>query len=199
MSYAAHVVMLAAMALMPWHWFMVVPDLVWIGIFAAIALGYAVLTLARPNVAVGPCAGHHGHRLVAWYHVTMMLGMVWMVVLMPYLPSAGHHGAVPIEAGQLPGHVAAPPLDGAGLHAHGAVVLSTAGVDVPPLWNLSLWMTALTYLFAAVFLVATVRFLAQLRVAPRGIRRGEALPARAELIISAAIAAGMGISYFVMT
>lgn len=187
-SYIAHVVMLAAMAIMSWHWFMVVPGLVWISIFAAAALGYAVLTLSRPSLVVAPGAGHHAHRLVAWYHVTMMLGMVWMIMLMEHLQTAGLHPVVPLEAGAI------------GAHTHGTPAPSAPGsLDVPPLWQLPLSMIGVTYLVAAIFLVAAIWFLAQLRHAPRGTRRGEALPARAELVIGAAIAAGMALSYFVMS
>ena len=187
-SYLAHVVMLTAMAIMPWHWFMVVPDAVWIGLFSTMALGYTILALSRPSVAVGPGAGHHARPVVAWYHVAMMLGMVWMVVLMGQLQAAGMGLVVPLAA------------DAVGGHGHGVPAPTAAGaVDIPPLWNLPLWMTGLTFLVAAVFVVAAVRFLAQLRTAPTGTRRDEALPARAELGISAAIAVGMAGSFFVMS
>jgi len=189
-SYLAHVVMLATMAIMPWHWFMAVPGVVWIVVFGAAALGYAGLALSRPGVVVGPGAGHHAGRLVAWYHVGMMLGMVWMIVLMELLRAAGTHPVIPLGTGTGTG----------GAHAHGAAgAISAGAIDAPPLWHLPLWAIGLTYLCAAMFLVAAVWFLAQLRRAPRGTRRGEALPARVELLIGAAIAAGMAVSYFVMS
>ncbi|HWL01982.1 MAG TPA: DUF5134 domain-containing protein [Microbacteriaceae bacterium] len=194
-SYIAHVVMLAVMAIMPWHWFMAVPGVVWISMFAAAALGYAVLTLSRPSVVVGPGAGHHARRLVAWYHVAMMLGMVWMIVLMEQLQAAGLHALLPLGADAIGADAV-----GAGAHGHGvAAPFAPGSIDVPPLWHLPLWMIGVTYLFAAMFVVAAVWFLVQLRGAPRGTRRGEALPARAELVIGAAIAAGMAFSYFVMS
>lgn len=187
-SYAAHVVMLAVMAIMPWHWFMVVPGVVWIVVFCVAAAGYAVLALGRPGVVVGPGAGHHASRLVAWYHVAMMLGMVWMIALMELLEAAGTQVVTPLGAGASAGHdhgVRAP--DGSGT------------LEVPPLWHLPLWAIGLTYLVAAMFAIAAIWFLAQLHSAPRGTRRGEALPARVELVVGAAIAAGMAVSYFVMS
>ena len=57
----------------------------------------------------------------------------------------------------------------------------------------------LATLFPMLVTVAAIWFLAQLRSAPPGTRRGEALPARVELVIGAAIAAGMAFSYFVMS
>ncbi len=195
-SYAAHVVMLAAMAIMPWPWFMAVPGVVWITLFALMAIGYAGLTLIRPSVVVGPGAGHHARRLVAWYHVAMMLGMVWMVVVMEWLQTAGLHTMATIGIETLGAHGA----QGHGVAGHGvAGPVSLGAVEVPPLWNLPLWAVGLTYLVAAMFAVAAIWFLAQLRSAPPGTRRGEALPARVELVIGAAIAAGMAFSYFVMS
>lgn len=185
-SYIAHVVMLAVMAIMPWPWFMVVPWLVWVVLFGAAALGYAVLAVSRPTVVVGPGAGHHARRLVAWYHVAMMLGMVWMIVLMRLLQSAGTHATLTLAAFSAHDHETPDPA-------------STLSVAVPPLWSLALWAVGLTYLFAAMFVVAVIWFLAQLREAPAGTRRGEALPARVELIVGAAIAAGMAVSFFVMS
>src|SRR5690606_34490556 len=154
------------------------------------ALGYTVLALRRPEMAVGPGAGTHAGRFDAWYHVTMMLGMAWMVVLMSEMHATAAPGSPP------------PALDmtGASGTEPGRAPPNAPGtVEIPPLWDLPLWMTGLTYLFAAVFVVATVRYLARLRIAPQGTQDGEALPARVELVLGAAIAAGMGISYFVMS
>jgi len=187
-SYLAHVVMLAAMAIMPWHWSMAVPALPWIVVFALAAIGYALLAASGPNVAVGPGAGHHARRLVAWYHAAMMLGMVWMVVLMQLLQAAGDAAVLLPATGTGGGHE----------HGDAAPVLLGAG-EAPPLWHLPLWAIGATYLVAAMFAVAAVWFLAQLPHAPRGTRRGEALPARLELVIGAAIAAGMAASYFLMS
>ena len=187
LSYVTHVAMLAAMAIMPWPWFMRVPGLVWIVLFSIAALGYAILALSRPGVVVGPGAGHHGRRVVAWYHVAMMLGMVWMVGLMEFLHAAGTPSVIA-------------PIGASAGHVHGAPAAATLGaVQVPPLWQLPLWIVGVTYLVAAMFAIAAIWFLVQLRAAPAGTRRGEALPARAELGIAAAIAAGMAVSYFLMS
>lgn len=188
LSYAAHVVMLAAMAIMPWHWFMAVPALAWIALFTAAAAGYAILALVRRGVVVGPGAGHHASRAVAWYHVAMMLGMAWMVVQMDLAQRAVGPVLVPLGAGASIGH------------AHGAASPLVAGlVEVPPLWQLPLWAVGTTIAFAAMFAIAGLWFLTRLRAAPTGTRPGEALPARAELVVGAAIAVGMASSYFLMS
>jgi len=185
-SYLAHVVMLAAMALMPWPAFMAVPDAVWIGLFALMAAGYIAVALGRPGVPVGPGAGRRARRLIGWYHAAMMLGMAWMVVLMAQL-----HAAAP--------GVAAPTVEFLDGHHHGASAPAPGAGTIPPLWDLPLWVTGVTFAFAAMFVVAAVRFLAQLRAAPREARPGQALPPRTELLLGAAIAAGMAASYFVMS
>ncbi len=186
-SYLAHVVMAATMAAMPWPWFVAVPWLVWIALFGLAALGYLALAISRPGVAVGPGAGHHARRLVAWYHAGMMLGMVWMTALMELLILAMPVGDGPIG-------------DGNGVVIGGGHGMpdSFAPGAAPPLWHLPLWTIAVTFAFAAMFVLAAAWFLRQLRSAAPGPGTGP-LPARVELILSSAMAVGMAVAYFVMS
>jgi len=184
-SYAAHVLMSAVMAAMPWPWFMAAPWPIWVVASGLAAIGYLALAIGGAGVEAGPGAGHHARRLVAWYHAGMMLGMAWMSALMALLASATETGDV--------GGVGTELL----MPGHGGSLTPAAG-DAPPLWHLPLWAIATTFAFAAMYAVATGWFLLQLRSAgASGGRRP--LPERVELGLSAAMAAGMAVAYFVMS
>lgn len=102
-SGAAHLLMCVVMAAMPWSWSMVVPALVWLLVFSALALWFVGLALFGSS-------GAHGHVVpVPAYHAVMMASMAWMAVLMTTVSApAGMHqhsdpGPVPSWSGVVSG------------------------------------------------------------------------------------------------
>ncbi len=182
LSFLVHLVMSADMATMAWNWSATVPSGVWIGAFGAAGAGYAALAISRPGVAVAPGVGHHANRFVPWYHVMMMLGMVWMHVLGGLLvPAIGIHADNGMQA--MPGMPLGP------APAAGAVDAS--------FWALPLWALAVTVVLAAALFVAAIWFLGRLR-GSRPDPAGRPLPERLDIVFSAAMALGMAVGTFAM-
>lgn len=167
-----HLLMSAAMVAMPWPW--AAPALPQVVVFTAGAFWYAGVALFRPAADAGLGVGHgaHGGVPALWYHAAMLLAMVWMAVAMtPGTPS--------VDAG----------MSGMAGMAHGAAAQDAAVTGWAP------WALALSIALGTAFAGAAVVLLGRLvREAAGGARRVEV----ADLVASAAMAAGMSYAFLVL-
>ncbi|TDS80484.1 DUF5134 domain-containing protein [Amnibacterium kyonggiense] len=129
-----HLLMSAAMAVMPYSW--AAPALPQVVVFSAGAFWYAGAALFRPAADAGLGVGHGAHGRVAglWYHAGMLLAMVWMAVAM-----------IPASAGDDAAGMAG--MSGMG-HAHAAGAGGLTG-DAP-------WALAISIALGALFAGAAV-------------------------------------------
>lgn len=88
-SYAAHVLMGAAMFAMAWPWGMdllLVPQIV---VFSLSALWFALLSRTRPGYDASPASSHHRGRGILAYHAGMTAAMALMAAGMTQMGAAG--------------------------------------------------------------------------------------------------------------
>lgn len=83
LSNGTHVLMSAAMALMPWPAYLAIPPALPIAVFTAAALWYVYLAIFVREPTLDPIASHHtASPVLLVYHAAMMATMVWMAVAM---------------------------------------------------------------------------------------------------------------------
>lgn len=180
-SYLAHVVMSAAMAIMPWSWSMSIPALVQVVVFTIAALWYVGLAVLRPRTHAGPEASrHHSSAGFLSYHAAMMAAMAWMSVLMTLMMGGSTSGT----------------------HAH-VSGMDMAGMDMSPqtiieLWNQPAWVIVITVGFVALFAAATIWFLIELVRTPRSRLVRAPLSPLVQTLLNLFMAVGMGASFLVM-
>jgi hypothetical protein len=90
-SHGTHVLMCAAMAVMPWAWATHLPPVPLIVVFAVTGGWHLAVGVLRPADLAGGQQRRHG-RILGLAHAGMMFAMVWMTVLMAYVSGADPAG-----------------------------------------------------------------------------------------------------------
>ncbi len=182
-SYAAHVLMSIAMAIMPWSWSMAVPAIVQIVVFTAAALWYVALLLFAVDAHPGPdTVHHHGGGMLVGYHAVMMAGMVWMAALMSMMMGTDISGSAE--------------HDMSGTTGMGDMSTTGSGDD---LWAQPTWAVVVTLVFVLVFAVAAVVFFIELLRLPSSRRGAAPLSPLTGTLVNLAMSAGMGGAFLLMS
>lgn len=188
-SYLARAGMCVVMAMVPWSWAVLVPQIVRIMIFTVGALWYVSLAVFRPQVTVGPGSGHHRGPVLLWYHAATMVAVCWMSVVITMLSSdVGSPG----RSGMSMAGMSMPGTPMSAMSMPGTGSMSS-------LWQLSSWAIVVTFGFVAVFAAAAVWFFVRLLSRPDRLDGDRVLPALVEVLLELGIAGGMGASYFLLT
>ncbi len=173
-SNVLHVVMAVAMAVMAWPWGAELPTTAPMVFFLLAAVWFVVLTVSSAGA---------GHRLANGYHGLMMLAMAWMYAVMNGNILPGRSEDLHTMPG---GHMHGMDMPGMDMSGAGE---SASGSPA--------WITAINWLLAVGFAVATVCWLYRFFTIRRS-GAAELLQGRFGVLCMSMMAAGMAIMFGVM-